>query len=194
MLPARRSSTTVERTEARSKVTTSATASVSPTSAPTLNQRFREAKDYAHFVAEIRPTASAGNTKAQYLTAKARRDPQSFTVSVSYASPRRRRVVRLQGDPPLQRFWRSLEACTTRIRSAGTYTKRMEASARHGDATSVGAVGFDDVARVALNRRPDTADLSFDKRVGYIKRFYLWQDEKMDDFGWGVTISDFRAR
>src|SRR5271169_1569066 len=71
-LSARRSSTAVERTEVRSKVSTSATSSVSQTSAaPTLNQRFREAKDYAHFVAEIQPMATEGNTEAQYLTAKA---------------------------------------------------------------------------------------------------------------------------
>ena len=70
-LSARRSSTTVERTEVRSTVTTSATSSVSQTSVPTLVQRFRDAKDYAHFVAEIRPMATAGNTEAQYLTAKA---------------------------------------------------------------------------------------------------------------------------
>ncbi|HWW28828.1 MAG TPA: hypothetical protein VNY80_02350 [Steroidobacteraceae bacterium] len=70
-LSARRSSTTVERTEAKSKVSMSVTSSVSQSLAPTLNQRFREAKDYAHFVAEIRPMATAGNTEAQYLTAKA---------------------------------------------------------------------------------------------------------------------------
>jgi hypothetical protein len=49
--------------------------------------------------------------------------------------------------------------------------------------------------RAALNRAPDTAELSFDERLGYITRFYLWQDEKkMDDSGWGVTISDFKAQ
>jgi hypothetical protein len=68
---ARRSSTTVEPTKERSKESTSATSSVSPASATTLNQRFRDAKDYAHFVAEIRPLATAGNAEAQYLTAKA---------------------------------------------------------------------------------------------------------------------------
>jgi hypothetical protein len=70
-LTARRSYTTVERTQSRSEVTTSTVSSVSQSLVPTLNQRFREAKDYAHFVAEIRPMATAGNTEAQYLTAKA---------------------------------------------------------------------------------------------------------------------------
>jgi hypothetical protein len=68
---ARRSSATVERTEVSSVVSVSATSSVAQTAAPTLKLRFRDAKDYAHFVAEIRPMATAGNTEAQYLTAKA---------------------------------------------------------------------------------------------------------------------------
>ena len=70
-LPPRRSATTVEPSEARSQVSTSVTSSVSQTAGPTLKTRFRNAKDYAHFVAEIQPMATAGNTEAQYLTAKA---------------------------------------------------------------------------------------------------------------------------
>lgn len=69
--PARRSPATVERTDARPRVSASATSSVSQQSPPTLDERFRKSKDYARFVAEIRPIASAGNTEAEYLTAKA---------------------------------------------------------------------------------------------------------------------------
>jgi hypothetical protein len=74
--PARRSPTTVERTREMPSVSSgssSAISSVSQLSAPTLNERFHKSKDYAHFVAEIRPVASAGNLAAQYLTAKALR-------------------------------------------------------------------------------------------------------------------------
>lgn len=38
-----------------------------------LRQRFLDAKDYAQFVASIAPLASAGNTEAEYLTAKSLR-------------------------------------------------------------------------------------------------------------------------
>jgi len=74
--PAGRSTTTVERTDAIPNVSSksaSTRSSASQLSTPTLDERFRKSKDYAHFVAEIRPMASAGNLEAQYLTAKALR-------------------------------------------------------------------------------------------------------------------------
>jgi hypothetical protein len=44
--------------------------SVAPAAEKSLRDRFREAKDYARFVAAIAPLANAGNAEAEYLTAK----------------------------------------------------------------------------------------------------------------------------
>lgn len=59
-----------------SGATTGPSAAVAPTPPerdrhPTLRERFRSAKDYAAFVAEIRAAADGGDPTAEYLTAKA---------------------------------------------------------------------------------------------------------------------------
>jgi len=50
-----------------------ARSSVAPAAEKSLRDRFREAKDYAHFVAEISPLANTGNAEAEYLMAKSLR-------------------------------------------------------------------------------------------------------------------------
>jgi hypothetical protein len=68
--PARQSSMTVEQSAAKPTTPSAAHTSVSPPPEKSLRDRFHEAKDYAHFVAEIAPLANIGNAEAEYLTAK----------------------------------------------------------------------------------------------------------------------------
>lgn len=70
---ARQSNATVEQSPAKPSIVGAANAPMSPPPQQPLRQRFREAADYAQFVASIAPLASAGNAEAEYLTAKSLR-------------------------------------------------------------------------------------------------------------------------
>jgi hypothetical protein len=68
--PARQSIMTVGQPAAKPSASGAAKSSVAPPAEKSLRDRFREAKDYARFVAEIAPLASTGNAEAEYLMAK----------------------------------------------------------------------------------------------------------------------------
>jgi len=68
--PARQSIMTVGQPAAEPSASGAAKSSVAPPAEKSLRDRFREAKDYARFVAEIAPLASTGNPEAEYLMAK----------------------------------------------------------------------------------------------------------------------------
>jgi hypothetical protein len=68
--PARQSIMTVGQPAAKPPASGAAISSVAPPAEKSLRDRFREAKDYARFVAEIAPLASTGNAEAEYLMAK----------------------------------------------------------------------------------------------------------------------------
>ena len=70
---ARRSSATVEPVQTRSTMATGYHPPPLTSAKPTLRQRFRGAKDYAHLVKEIGASAATGNAEAQYVMAEALR-------------------------------------------------------------------------------------------------------------------------
>jgi hypothetical protein len=68
--PARQAPLTVEQVATKPSVVTAANSPVASKATQSLRQRFREAADYAQFVAGIAPLANSGNAEAEYLTAK----------------------------------------------------------------------------------------------------------------------------
>jgi len=71
--PARQSTLTVEQVPSNASTVTAVKSALAPQPTRSLRERFREASDYAQFVASIAPLANAGNTEAEYLTAKSLR-------------------------------------------------------------------------------------------------------------------------